>query len=493
MVSWKMIIAAIIGAALAGCTVGPDFTPPAAPDAQRYLVTPLPEKTAASQGVGGTAQHFNRGEEIPQQWWRLFHSPGLDRLIRLAMADNPTVTAAQATLRQARENYQAQFGTREYPSIDANLSATRQRVTAASGGAASIFDLYNASVGVSYVLDIFGGNRRALEALQAQIDYQRFQLEGTYLALTANIVTSAVQEASLRAQLQATREILADQQKSYTLVQRQFQLGGISKTDVLSQKTQLAKTQASLPPLEKRLSQTRHQLAVLAGKFPHTAGTLPEFDIRELTLPADLPVSLPSELARQRPDVQAAEALLHEASAQVGVATANLYPKITLSAGYGTEASHIGDLFTNGTTIWNLGAGLLQPLFHGGALRAERRAAVAAFDQALALYRESVLQAFLNVSDALRALEADARTLAAQAAVETSARETLELTQKQFQYGAVSYLSLLDAQRQHQQARISLIQAQAARYADTAALFQALGGGWWHPVPAAETTAGKSG
>jgi NodT family efflux transporter outer membrane factor (OMF) lipoprotein len=491
--NWRMMMAALSGALFMSCAVGPDFQPPAAPNTQNYTARALPSETATASVVGGTAQRFKMGEKIPDQWWMLFHSEALDRLIRLALADNPTTVAAQAALRQAQEILRAQYGATWLPGIDADLSASRQRFSGASFGQASgggsSFELYNASVSVSYLLDIFGGARRELESLRAEVDYQRFQLLGTYLTLTANIVTSAVQEASLRAQLQATKEILGDQQQAYDLVERQFQLGGISRADVLAQQTQLAQTRATLPPLEKALSQTRHLLAVLVGQLPNDAGSLPEFDIHQITLPGELPVSLPSVLVRRRPDIQAAEALLHAASAQVGVATANLYPRITLTGSYGSETNKIGNLFNSDTVVWNFGGGLLQPLFHGGELRAKRRAAVAAYDQALALYRQTVLQAFLNVADVLRALESDARTLKAQFEAETAARDTLELTKKQFQFGAVSYLSLLDAQRQYQQVRISLIQAQAARFADTAALFQAVGTGEWH---AASATANKA-
>jgi NodT family efflux transporter outer membrane factor (OMF) lipoprotein len=491
-----MMLAALGGALLMGCAVGPNFKAPEAPDTQTYTARALPSKTVATSVVGGTAQHFKMGEKIPDQWWMLFHSETLDRLIRLALADNPTTVAAQAALRQAQEILRAQYGAIWFPGIDADLSASRQRSSSAvfgqASGGASSFELYNASVRISYLLDIFGGARRELESLQAQVDYQHYQLLGTYLTLTANIVTSAVQEASLRAQLQATKEILADQQQAYELVQRQFQLGGISRSDVLVQQTQLAQTRATLPPLEKALSQTRHLLAVLVGKFPNDAGVLPEFDIHQMTLPGELPVSLPSSLVRQRPDIQAAEALLHAASAQVGVATANLYPRITLSGSYGSETNKIGDLFNSDSMIWNFGAGLLQPLFHGGELSAKRRAAVAAYDQALALYRQTVLQAFLNVADVLRALESDARTLKARFEAETAAKDTLELTKKQFQFGAVSYLSLLIAQRQYQQVRIGLIQAQAARFADTAALFEAVGTGEWHAASAAENKTAKT-
>jgi NodT family efflux transporter outer membrane factor (OMF) lipoprotein len=481
--NWKMAMLLVAGTVLlTGCAVGPDFKAPPAPEAKTYTAAPLPSETVTTAVAGGAAQRFLMGARIPDQWWTLFHSPGLDRLIRRALTNSPTTAAAEAALRQARELLRAQSGATWYPQVDAKLSAGRQRFGGSSFGQGSFggqFDLYNASVGVSYLLDVFGGARRELEALGAQVDYQRYQLEGTYLALTANIVTGAVREASLRAQIQATRDILADQEKAYQLVRRQFELGGISKADVLSQRSELAQTRATLPPLEKSLAQTRHLLAVLVGSFPSDAAALPEFDMKGISLPKALPVRLPSSLVRQRPDIRAAEALLHAASAQVGVATANLYPAITLTGSYGFESNQVGSLFNGDSVVWNFGAGLLQPLFHGGQLRAKRRAAVAAFDQASALYRETVLQAFLNVADVLRALASDARTLKAQLDAESAAGDTLALTRNQFQVGAVSYLSLLDAQRQYQQARIRLIQARAERFADSAALFQAVGGGGW--------------
>jgi NodT family efflux transporter outer membrane factor (OMF) lipoprotein len=370
-----------------------------------------------------------------------------------------------------------------YPSVDGSFTAGRNKFTGASFGqpnaGGNTFTLYNASVSVSYALDIFGGGRRELEALKAQVDYQRFLLEGAYIVLTSNIITTAVTDASLRAQIRATKEILDVQEKQLDLVERQFQLGAASRSDVLIQQTQLAQTRATLPPLEKELAQTRHQLAVYIGRFPADS-ELPKFELDKLELPRELPVSLPSLLARQRPDIRAAEELLHAASAQIGVATANLYPQITLTAGLGSEATQIQNLFSGGTSIWSLGAGLLQPIFRGGELTARRRAAIAAYDQALAQYRQTVLQAFQNVADVLRALETDARALKAQAEAEATAREALELTQSQFNLGAVRYLSMLVAVQQYQRARISLVQAQAARFADTAALFHALGGGWWN-------------
>jgi NodT family efflux transporter outer membrane factor (OMF) lipoprotein len=481
------VAAVSAGAALCGCTVGPDYRAPAPPDVQGYTSKPMPTETSSAPVKGGESQRLVLGKDIPERWWSLFRSEALDHLIRLALKNNPTTAAAQATLRQAEENLRAQYGAGRLPAVDMNLSASREKFSGAafgqSGSRGTIFNLYNASVNVSYLFDIFGGVTRELEALQSQVDYQRFQLEGTYLTLSANIVTTVVQEASLRARLQATQEILSEEEKLYSVVQAQFQLGSVSRSDVLAQLTQLSQTRSTVPPLEKELSQNRHLLAVLLGKFPNDAGKLPELNLDSLILPRELPVSLPSDLARQRPDVGAAEALLHAASAQVGVATANLYPKVTLTGSYGSETTTLGDLFNTNTLIWNLGAGLLQPLFHGGELSAKRRAAVAAYDQALAVYRMTVLQAFKDVADVLRALEADASALKAEAQAADAARKSLDLTKEQFRLGAVSYLTLLNAQRQYQQTRIGLIQAQATRFADTAALFQALGGGWWHPVP----------
>jgi NodT family efflux transporter outer membrane factor (OMF) lipoprotein len=467
----------------AGCAVGPDFRAPDPPVVEEYTPEPLPGETVAVPGMAGAAQRLVHGLDIPGQWWTLFRSEALDALIRKALADSPTIAAAEARLRETEENLRARGGTVYFPSVDGSLSANRQKSTGATYGqpaaGANTFTLFNASVNVSYTLDIFGGNRRELETLRAQVDYQRFQLEAAHLALTSNIVTSAVMEASLRAQVQATQDIVEMLRKQLGLVSAKFELGGASRPDVLEQRTLLAQTLATLPPLEKELAKTRHQLAVYAGSFPGEGG-LPEFRLEGLELPLQVPVSVPSALVRQRPDIRASEELLHAACAQVGVATANLYPKITLTGSLGSNAVRIEDLFSPGSAIWSLGAGLLHPLFHGGELTAKRRAALAAHDQALAFYRETVLNSFREVADTLRAIDLDAQTLRAQVEAETSARETLSSVENQYRLGAVNYLSLLVAQRQYQVARINLVRAQAVRFADTAALFHALGGGWWN-------------
>ena len=479
----RLGVAAAIGLGLGGCAVGPNFKTPDAPVAagNAYTPTALPTQTASAPGVGGAAQHFAAGQDIPAQWWSVFHSPALDQLIRSALAQSPSMAAAEASLREAQENYKAEAGTLAYPAVTGQLGATRAHESALTTGqpGGSVLNLYNASVNVSYSPDVFGLTGRTLESAQAQVDYQRMQVEATYLTLTANVVTTAIREASLRAQLKATHEVLDALTKQTGLIDKQFQFGAIPRSTLLTQRTQLAQTAATVPPLEKALAQTRHQLSVLAGQLPSEAG-IPEFQLDALTLPQELPVSLPSELVRQRPDIRASEAQLHSASALVGVATANQYPQFTLSGSYGSQALTPSQVFKSSNIIWSLGAGLTQPIFNGGALTAKRHAAEAAYDAAAAQYRVTLLNAFQNVADSLRALDSDASTLKAQAEAEALASQSLALATSQYKLGAISNLNLLDAERAYQETHITLVQAQAARYADTAALFQALGGGWWN-------------
>jgi len=475
---WMAVAAAAL---LSGCAVGPDYRAPDAPAVDLYTEKPQPEQTETAGVRGGEAQRFEIGAKISAEWWTLFGSSELDELMRAALAGHPTLAAAQAALRQAEENLNAQYAVL-YPSVDAGLGAKRQRISGASFGnpaiPGSVFNLYNASVNVSYAIDVAGGARRELEALRAGIDFQRFQLEATFLSLTGNIATTAFREASLRKQILATRDIAESQELQLRLVEKQFAVGAISRSDVLAQRAQLAQTRANLPPLEKALGQTRNQLAVLIGKFPGEA-SLPELDLSAFQLPQDLPLSLPSDLLRQRPDIRAAEAILHQTNARIGVAQALMFPQLTLSGSYGVASTTSSNLFDPGKVIWNIGANVLQPIFHAGQLQARKRGAEAAYDQAFAQYQQTVLGAFQNVADVLFALEFDAVALKAQADAEAAARESLDMTVKQLQFGSASQLALLNAQRQYEQARIGLVQAQAARYADTAALFQALGGGWW--------------
>ena len=476
--------AAIVAAAafLAACAVGPDYRAPEAPAASAYTEKPQPERSDSAPVQGGDAQRLELGAKISADWWTLFGSPDLDELIRIALKGQPTLAAAQAALRQAEENVNAQYAVL-YPSVDASLAARRQRISGATFGNPSIpsttFNLYNASVGVTYAIDVAGGARRELEALRAGVDFQRFQLEATYLSLTANVVTTAFREASLREQVRATRQISEAQDSQLRLAEKQFALGAISGSDLLGQRAQAAQTRATLPPLEKALAQTRNQLAVLVGKLPADA-KLPELDFGAFRLPQDLPLSVPSELLRQRPDIRQAEAILRQTNARIGVAEALMFPQLTLSGSYGTAATSAGNLFNPGTQLWNIGANLLQPIFHAGQLQAQKRGAEAAYEQAFAQYQLTVLIAFQDVADVLLALEYDATALKAQAEAEAAARESLEVTQQQIKFGAANYVQLFNAQRQYSLAKFALVQAQAARYADTAALFQALGGGWWN-------------
>jgi NodT family efflux transporter outer membrane factor (OMF) lipoprotein len=477
---------AVAAAFLAACAVGPDYKAPEAPATGAYTETPLAAQTESAPVQGGDAQRVALGAKIAADWWTVFGSPELDALIRIAIEGQPTLAAAKAALRQAEENVNAQYAVL-YPSIDAGLSARRQRISGASFGNPSIpsstFNLYNASVSVNYQIDVAGGARRELEALKAGVDFQRFQVEAAYLSLTANVATTAFREASLREQIRSTREISQAQDAQLELAQKQFALGAISGSDLLGQKAQAAQTRATLPPLEKALGQTRNQLAVLVGKLPAEA-KLPELDFSNFRLPKDLPLSVPSDLLRQRPDVRQAEAILRQTNARIGVAEALMFPQLTLSGSFGSAALSTGDLFDPTTRIWNIGANLLQPIFHAGQLAAQKRGAEAAYDQAFAQYRLAVLTAFQDTADVLLALDYDARTLKAQAEAEAAARESVEVTREQLKVGGANYLALLNAQRQYSLAKAALVQAQAARYADTAALFQALGGGWWNREPA---------
>lgn len=468
---------------LTSCMVGPDFHPPHPATPISYTETTLPTKTVSTPyvGKGGRAQRFVYNENISSEWWHLFHSPEINRLILTGLANSPNLSAAYAALRQAQQNFYAQVGNSLYPAFNGQLGAQRElfsNSTLGENAPSPLFNLFNANVNVSYMLDAFGGARRQVEAAEAQVDYQQFQLIAAYLTLTSNIVTTAVTVASLQAQIDATRALLLAEENQLTIIRKQFYLGGVSNANVLTQTTLVAQTQANIPALEKTLAQNKHALSVLIGAYPDAP--LPIINLNHLYLPTKLPVSLPSNLVRQRPDVRASEALLHAASAQIGVATANLLPQIALTGNYGWMAPTASTLFATTTNTWMIGALITQPLFHGGALIAQRRAAVAAYDQAFAQYKQTVLQAFQNVADALRALELDARSLHDLKAAEMAAFNNLRLTSKQYQLGGVSYLNLLTAQQQYQQTVINRIQAQASRYSDTAALFQALGGGWWN-------------
>jgi NodT family efflux transporter outer membrane factor (OMF) lipoprotein len=377
----------------------------------------------------------------------------------------------------------AKSGATGYPRVDARLSANRVDANPQSLGVPTLpvplpLSLYLASISVSYTFDFAGAVRRELEALRAEVDHQGYELEAARLMLAGNVVTTAIREASLRERIATTEEILALQSRQLVIAGRLEELGGLARAELATQERELAQARAALPELRRELDQLRHRLAVYVGDAPGTA-ELPEFRLSELELPAELPLSLPSQLARQRPDIRAAEALLAQAAARVGVATANLYPQFTLSANAGSLAAAAGDLFGSGTGFYVLGASLMQPLFHGGELQARRRSAVAAYEQAAAAYREAVLQGLQNVADALRALEADAARLKERADAAAQALRYRDIMNERYKAGGVSESAMLEATRQHQRALLDQIQAVADRHADSAALLQALGGGWW--------------
>lgn len=463
---------------LAGCATTPELKPPKAPEADAYTTSALPAQTASAPTALGGAQRFVMGAPVGAQWWRQFGSPRLDALIEQAERNSPTLEAAQATLRQARQSYAALAGTTRYPQANGALGAQRQGInTAAMGlpGGERTFNLYNAGVNVRYDLDLFGGNRQALQALASQTEHQRFQLEGARLDLAGNLAATAISQAQLAAQIKAMEGILAAQEEQLDLTRQRLTLGAASQHEVLTLQTQVEQTRAGIPPLRKRLEQTRHLLATLAGQSPGAAAQ-PQFTLAEFTLPGDLPLHLPSELVRRRPDIQAAEALLAAAGAQHGVAVSRLYPRIELSADLGSQALTASSLFGSGSLVWGLAGQLTQPLFNRG-LRAEVGAAEAAYDAAAANYRQTILQALREVADILVAQEHDAQELNARAQADSAARQALELLRRQYELGAASYLQLVVAQQQARQTQIELAAAQAQRLLDTAALYQAMGGG----------------
>jgi NodT family efflux transporter outer membrane factor (OMF) lipoprotein len=479
LAGWAGIAAAAI---LAGCAVGPDFKKPAAPAVTGYTATPLASATGATNVVGGETQRFVAGKDISGEWWALFHSKPLSALVERSLKANPGIKAAQAALVVGRENMLAQKGA-YYPGASASFAAARQRTSeqispTPNSGAVS-FNLFTPQVSVSYVPDVFGLNRRTVESLRAQEDQARFALAAAHITLSANIVAAAIQEAALREQIAATRELVAINTNMLQVLRAQFAKGYVGRLDVAAQESQLAQVAATLPPLAKQLAQQRDLLAALSGGFPGQ-GPAETFTLSELTLPEELPLTLPSQLVAQRPDVRQAEENLHAASALIGVARANRLPNITLSADAGSMALVAGQMFAGGSGFWTLAGSVTQPIFQGGMLRHRERAARAAYDEAAEQYRGAVLTAFQNVADTLNALDQDGNALAAAAAAKSAASVTLDLARRQWQTGYANYVALLNAEQVYQQAVINVVQAQSNRYADTAALFQALGGGWWH-------------
>jgi NodT family efflux transporter outer membrane factor (OMF) lipoprotein len=466
----------------AGCAVGPNFKRPAAPNVPGYTPSPPTTTSSSPSAAGGEAQTFAQGHDIPGDWWTLFHSKPLNDLIERSLKNNPDLKSAQAALLVARENTLAQRGF-YYPSVGAGFSALRAKsssdVSPVTNTNVLNYSFYTPQVSVSFVPDVFGLNRRTVESLKAQQEQARFALAATNITLSSNVVGAAIQEASLRAQIDATRQLIEINTNMLHVLQKQFEKGYVGRLDVAAQESQLAQVTATLPPLLKQLAQERDLLAALSGGFP-SDDPAEKFELSSLQLPQELPLSLPSQLVEQRPDVRQAEENLHAASALIGVARANRLPSFALTADAGSTAVVLGHLFTDSTGFWDAAAGVTQPVFEGGTLLHRERAARAAYVQSDEQYRSTVLTAFQNVADTLHALEQDADGLKAAVAARDAAKVTLDLTTRQMQVGYTSYLALLSAEQNYQQAVINLVQAQANRYADTAALFQALGGGWWN-------------
>ena len=461
----------------AGCAVGPNYQRPEAPAVTHYAGGADPSATVAAHGA---TQRFTPGAKVAADWWQLFGSDRLDAVVGEALRANPGLEAAQASLRQSEDNLRGGYGI-FYPQAEASAAATRQRLSPlrlGSNGSASIFNLFTLSASVSYALDVFGGERRMIEGLHAQVELQRATEQATYLTLISNIVNTVVARAAYRAEIDATNQLLELQRQQVQLARVQVNAGTAPYSTVLSLQSQLASTEATVPQLEQRLSQAEHLLAALVGRVP-AEWSPPDIALAELTLPEDLPISLPSELVRQRPDVLMAEATAHGASANVGVATAALLPTVTLTGSYSTNSTTTGQLTAAGGRAWDAGAGLTQPLFAGGTLWFHRKAALDQYRQAAALYRQVVLGAFAQVADTLRALEHDAAALGAQDQALASAQEALHLVQANYQAGLSTYLDVLSADAQYHQAMITDLQLVAVRYQDTVALYVALGGGWW--------------
>ncbi len=490
-------------AVTAGCAAGPNFHRPDPPKSAGYAPLPLPQQTASSPGIaGGDAQHFTAGD-ISGRWWTLFESPQLNALIEQAFKNNPTILNAQSALRQAQELVAAQRGF-FYPTVAANYSFERQKVAGnLSGGVAPgvqgngtdiapvqnltstphnqplYYNFQTAQLTVGYTPDVFGSNRRQVESLQAEAEAQRFGLEAAYMTLASNIVAAAIQEAALRMQLEAVQAMVDENHKSLDILRRQFAVGYVMRADVAAQEAQLAQARSLLPPLDKQLEQTRDLIRALAGNLPNqdVAAT---FNFEDLHLPRELPLTLPSKLIDQRPDVRAAESLLHSASAEVGVAIAARLPQFPITGAVGGTATEFSQLFASGGPFWSIIAGATQPLVDGGTLRHRQHAAEQALIQAATQYQSTVIAAYQNVADTLHAIYSDADGLEAAVQYERATKIQLDIAQRQRTTGMIDELPLLQAQESYQQALINRVQAQASRFGDSAALFMALGGGWWN-------------
>jgi NodT family efflux transporter outer membrane factor (OMF) lipoprotein len=500
-------------AGAAGCAVGPNFHKPQAPPNAGYTTAPLPSATSSANTQGGEAQRFELGQDVPFKWWEAFGSPAINSLVERAFRANPTVRAAQAALRQAQELVYAQEGY-FFPSVSADYNFERQKLAGNLSGSSApgvqgngtaitavqqstppyneplYYNFHTAQLTVGFVPDVFGGNRRKVESLDAQAQMQRFELEATYVSLASNVVAAAIQEASTRAQLKAAQEIIGQNEKSLQILHDKFDSGYATRIDVALQEQQLAQAKALLPPLEKQFEQNRDLMRALAGNLPDQ-DVVETFELASLQLPSPLPVSLPSKIIEQRPDIRAAEEQLHAANAQVGVAVAAMLPQFTITGTAGGTATQFAQMFRHGGPFWSLIGDVSQPVFAGGTLWHTKRAADEALRQAAAQYQTTVLQAYQNVADTLHAILSDADALATAVESERAAKVTLDLTQQRMQSGYSDYLTELAAEMAYQQAVLSRVQAQATRLGDTAALYQALGGGWWNRRAALASGGGR--
>ena len=463
---------------LVGCTLGPDFEQPKAPDTKGYTEEGIPETRVPN--AKEPEQRFVLGKKVTGDWWQLFHAKRLNEVLEQSIAGSPTLVAATATLAQASENIVIARGAL-YPQVDFTAGYSRQRVNFAAVGInqpGPIINLFSIGPTVSYALDPFGGNRRRVEQQEALTEFQDYQLDAAYLTLTGNAATQALNIASAREQIKVVNSIIQDDDENLRLIRTELQAGEATQLDVQSAISQLTSDRTLLPPLYQQVSVARHALAILLGRLP-ADWVAPDFDLEEFTLPPVLPVSLPSELVRQRPDILASEAQLHAASASIGVATAQLYPNINLSGSFVQEAIKTSTLFDPTSSIWNVGAQLLAPVFHGGELEAQKRASVDAFDAALANYKQTVLTGFDQVADVMQALAHDTQELEEQRLALEAADERLRLTRTTYQYGNVGVLQVLDSQRGVEQSRLGYVRAEAQRLLDTVQFLTAMGGGWW--------------
>jgi NodT family efflux transporter outer membrane factor (OMF) lipoprotein len=467
-------------AALSGCMVGPNYQRPALSSRAGYVQADGGADAPAPNSV--TTQKFSGDRDIPAQWWTEFNSREIDGLVDEAVAKNPDLASAQASLRAAHATLEAQRGAL-FPEVNAGFSASRQRnsATLASPLNSNVEDysLYTGQINITYAPDVFGGIHRQIESAAAQAENQKFAVEAAYLTLTSNVVVAAIQVGSFRAQIQANDEIVKVDQQILAALNLQKRLGEAAQGDVAAQEAIVAQAKTALPPLRKQLGQQEHLLAELTGKTPAEFAEV-SIDLKSLVLPTELPLSLPSKLVEQRPDIRAAEANAHAASAQVGVAIANRLPNISLSAALGGASTDIGTLLSNGNALWSVTGGVTQPIFDAGTLRERQHAAEAQFDQAKEQYRSVVLTAFQNVADALLAINQDTSALGAGLDAEKSAQKSLDVAQMRLKQGEGNESLVLNAEQTYQQALSSVAQAQASRYSDTVGLFQALGGGWWN-------------